>query len=443
MATRDQTRPRERSLHAAAEGSTIATTTQSSRQSCLPLSRSPPNPLQRHHGERCLVINIIVAINKTVTSLIRAISACAAIAGASNLAERNIYQSVDVLGCASSHYRRQSLVQRVQANRTSPRKRGIAPSLSLSAAPMELTKKIKIALDETRMLILGAQILLGFQFRGVFDNGFDQLPSNLRYLEGIALLPMICVIALLIAPGPYHRIVEGGEDSKYFLWLVSVIVNLALLPFAIALGLDVLVTSSRIFGNMAGAWAGIGLAAVALGFWYGLPHLRKRRNAKQEPVMAFRDTDTPSSTPLDVKIDQLLTEARVILPGAQALFGFQLAIVFTQSFGGLASVPMLVHAASLLLVALAVVLLMAPAAYHRIAYEGEVSADMHRVGSVLVTAATIPLALGLAGDTYVVIGKITASPAAAISAAGAAFTLLIGLWHAYPLIAASIRHRPR
>src|SRR5215469_16528796 len=165
---------------------------------------------------------------------------------------------------------------------------------------MELTKKIKIALDETRMLILGAQILLGFQFRGVFDNGFDQLPSNLRYLEGIALLPMICVIALLIAPGPYHRIVEGGEDSKYFLWLVSVIVNLALLPFAIALGLDVLVTSSRIFGNMAGAWAGIGLAAVALGFWYGLPHLRKRRNAKQEPVMAFRDTDTPSSTPLDV-----------------------------------------------------------------------------------------------------------------------------------------------
>src|SRR5215472_4839868 len=97
MATRDQTRPRERSLHAAAEGSTIATTTQSSRQSCLPLSRSPPNPLQRHHGERCLVINIIVAINKTVTSLIRAISACAAIAGASNLAERNIYQSVDVL----------------------------------------------------------------------------------------------------------------------------------------------------------------------------------------------------------------------------------------------------------------------------------------------------------------------------------------------------------
>jgi hypothetical protein len=33
---------------------------------------------------------------------------------------------------------------------------------------MKLAQKIKIALDETRMLVLGVQILLGFQFRGVF-----------------------------------------------------------------------------------------------------------------------------------------------------------------------------------------------------------------------------------------------------------------------------------
>ena len=162
---------------------------------------------------------------------------------------------------------------------------------------MELTKKIKIALDETRMLILGAQILLGFQFRGVFDDGYDQLPKHLRYLDGIALLPMICVVALLIAPGPYHRIVEDGEDNKYFLRLVTVIINLALLPFAIALGLDVVVTSAPIFGYMAGAGAGIALAAVAIAFWYGLPHLRKRRTAEQDPVMAFRDTERRRSHP--------------------------------------------------------------------------------------------------------------------------------------------------
>jgi hypothetical protein len=56
---------------------------------------------------------------------------------------------------------------------------------------MELGKKVKIALDETRILILGAQILVGFQFRGAFQTVFDQLPAWSRYLHATALLLMI------------------------------------------------------------------------------------------------------------------------------------------------------------------------------------------------------------------------------------------------------------
>jgi hypothetical protein len=81
---------------------------------------------------------------------------------------------------------------------------------------MDLAKKVKTALEETRMLILGAQILLGFQFRGVFSDGYEQLPRELRHLHGFALALMVCVVGLLITPGPYHRIVEGGEDSEPF-----------------------------------------------------------------------------------------------------------------------------------------------------------------------------------------------------------------------------------
>ena len=97
--------------------------------------------------------------------------------------------------------------------------------------------------------------------------------------------------------------------------------------------------------------------------------------------MTSSQTEEGSSTPLHAKIEQMLTEARVVLPGAQALFGFQLAIVLTQSFEQLPSASRIVHAASLLLVAVAVVLLMTPAAYHRIVYAGEDTQDMHRVGS--------------------------------------------------------------
>jgi hypothetical protein len=48
---------------------------------------------------------------------------------------------------------------------------------------MKLSDKVKLALEETRILILGAQILLGVGFRGVFAERFDQLPPNTRYLD--------------------------------------------------------------------------------------------------------------------------------------------------------------------------------------------------------------------------------------------------------------------
>src|SRR3981081_2028843 len=78
---------------------------------------------------------------------------------------------------------------------------------------MELSKKVKTALDETRMLILGAQILLGFEVRAAFSDGFDKLPPHSRHLGAFALMLMVPAVALMIMPGPYHRIVEGGQDS--------------------------------------------------------------------------------------------------------------------------------------------------------------------------------------------------------------------------------------
>jgi len=301
---------------------------------------------------------------------------------------------------------------------------------------MELSKKVKIALDETRILILGVQILLGFQLRGVFSDGYEQLPTYVRYLDGLALGLLVCVVGLLITPGPYHRIVESGEDSAHILRLVTVIANLSLFPFALALGLDVFITAGRIFGEAAGADAGIAATAVSVAFWYGFPRTRTRHTGEQERAMISGPFDKPPSTPLDVKIEQMLTEARVVLPGAQALFGFQLAIVLTLSFEQLPGPSKIIHAASIFLVALAVVLLMAPAAY-----AGEDTQDMHRVGSILVTVATVPLALGLAGDIYVVMAKIADSPIAGLVAGVLGLIVLIGLWHAYPLTAAYIRNR--
>ncbi len=236
---------------------------------------------------------------------------------------------------------------------------------------MKLSEKVKIALDETRILILGAQILLGFGFRGVFSERFDELPGYARYADGIGPGLLVCVIGLLIAPGPYHRIAEGGQDSGRLHRFVTVIADLALLPFALALGLGLFVGTEAIFDDsVASAAAGAG-AGLALALWYGLPQLRKRFVGEKERMITRGQSN---ELPLHVKIEQWLT--RRVPAGA----AFRLRW----------------HR-----VALAVMMLMAPAPYHRIVYAGEDTEDMYQVGSVLVTGATLPLGLGLAGDIYV------------------------------------------
>ena len=245
---------------------------------------------------------------------------------------------------------------------------------------------------------------------------------------------MVCAVGLLIAPGPYHRIVEEGEDSGPFHWLVTLFADLALLPFALALGLDLALVAEQIFGRLGAVLAGGGTALLAMIFWYAMPRLRARSHGAREREQTMRHQQQREQTPLPQKIEQMLTEARVILPGAQAMLGFQLAIVLTKAFEQLPPELRYVHAASLGLVAVAVILLMAPAAYHRIVYAGEDNPDMHRTGSILVTAATAPLAGGIAGDVYVVISKI-AGGEIGLASAVLAVLLLFGLWYGLPLVA--------
>lgn len=305
---------------------------------------------------------------------------------------------------------------------------------------MELQKKVKTALDETRMLILGGEILLGFELRGVFADAFEQLPAHSRYLDAVGLGLMVVVIGLLIAPEPYHRIVEGGSDTGSFHDLVTDIADLALLPFALALGIDVFLGAEPIFGRQAATAAGIVGALVALALWYGLPRARRSQSGAKERAMTDRQRNERPETPLHVKIEQVLTEGRVILPGAQALFGFQLSIVLTQAFESLPSSSRVLHGVSAGFVALSVILLMAPAAYHRIVFAGEDNEEMNRVAGWLITLATVPLALGLAGDLYVVIAKIAGTAAGLIAGIGG-LVLLFGLWYGFPCAALLWRGR--
>jgi hypothetical protein len=129
----------------------------------------------------------------------------------------------------------------------------------------------------------------------------------------------------------------------------------------------------------------------------------------------------------------LLDECRMVLPGIQALFGFQLIAVFNQAFGEkLSPGEQQLHFLALYLVALSAGLVMAPAAIHRQSQQREVSERFIWLSSLLVRMSMLPLALGLSLDVYLIARVVFEGLAASLAFAGALFAILMGLWYALP-----------
>jgi hypothetical protein len=289
----------------------------------------------------------------------------------------------------------------------------------------DLDRRVKTALDETRLLILGVQVLLGFEFQSFFQDGFSSLSAGSKSICALSLYLVILSVGRLVVPSMEHRLVEAGRSTRRLVRAANAFAGLGLVPLTASLGLSTYVVIERHFGATAGIASGLALACVAAFAWFGL-----------ELLIGFSTTGNhmeQSRTPLATRIEQLLTEARLIIPGAQALFGFQFIAMLTTGFDRLPQHAKLVHAAALCLIALNVILLMTPAALHRLSFGGEDTVSFLRIGSAFVVAAPVFLAGGIALETYVVVLKVYESEAWAAAGAAAGFLVLIALWYALPL----------
>jgi hypothetical protein len=127
-------------------------------------------------------------------------------------------------------------------------------------------------------------------------------------------------------------------------------------------------------------------------------------------------------------------EARMLLPGVQAVMGFQLVAVFNNRFVELTADEQRLHLGAFLLLVIAMGLIMAPAAYHRQAERGIISRRFVDLASRLLTWALFPLAVGVALDTYLIASLIFAGLTIPIVAAVAVGLVLLGLWFTMPTL---------
>ena len=290
---------------------------------------------------------------------------------------------------------------------------------------MEIESRLKTALDESRLLILGAQVLFGFQFEAVFQELFADIPASSRTIHCAGLVMLLISVGLLIAPSLFHQIMFDGESRPGAVTTATMLAGASLLPLTIGLGAAAYITFEQLFSRGVGIAAGTGFTIIALGLLYGLGFALRKDRRKQMPEQQHQ-------TPLKTKVEQMLTEARVIIPGGQALLGFQLIATLTKAFNELPDMFKYLHCVGLCAVALSVVLLMTPAAVHRIGFEGEDDPAFFRIGSSLVIAGTIPLAVGIAADVAVVFFKAMESTDVAVAAGAGALAVLLGFWFAYP-----------
>ena len=141
---------------------------------------------------------------------------------------------------------------------------------------MDQHRKLKTALDESRLLILGAQVLFGFLFQAVFQDLFRDIPPASQAVQCAGLEFMLLSICLLIAPSLYHQIIFAGESRPGAVTYASRFAGASLLPLTLGLGASVFVVFEHLFGRTTGVIFGTGFTVGSLLLLYGLGFALRR-----------------------------------------------------------------------------------------------------------------------------------------------------------------------
>src|SRR5262245_38905471 len=152
------------------------------------------------------------------------------------------------------------------------------------------------------------------------------------------------------------------------------------------------------------------------------------------------DRDEIFQESLEQEATFILEESRMVLPGIQALFGFQLIAVFNQGFvEKLTPTEQVVHLAAFALVAIATALIITPAAYHRQAEREQISEYFVRLASRLLTVALLFLMAGTALDAFLVARIVTGLVEVSVAIAVALGLVFFGLWFVFPRVGRRLR----
>lgn len=160
--------------------------------------------------------------------------------------------------------------------------------------------------------------------------------------------------------------------------------------------------------------------------------LKTQENLTFSEFMSGSNNPAKQTLSLSTAAELILEECRMVLPGIQALFGFQLIAVFSDGFEQkLDSFEQILHLIAIGLVVTATALIMAPAAYHRQTSPLQITEKFIKLATRLLLWSMLPLALGICIDFYL-IAQIILDNSLSLPLTAALFAIFLILWFALP-----------
>ena len=142
------------------------------------------------------------------------------------------------------------------------------------------------------------------------------------------------------------------------------------------------------------------------------------------------DEETPKER-RDRELVELLQEMRVAITGVQVLFAFLLTLPFTERYRHLSADERKVHFLAILAAALSSLLLIAPAANHRLLFRDGTKELLLRAANKLVIVGLVMLAAGIGLSLYLATAVIFSTPVAAVTAA-LVLAVTVFAWFVFP-----------
>jgi len=130
---------------------------------------------------------------------------------------------------------------------------------------------------------------------------------------------------------------------------------------------------------------------------------------------------------LNRQMTELLNELRVAMPGVQVLFAFLLAVPFQQRFQTVNAFQRDVYLVTLLAAATATAFLIAPSAYHRIAFQEHEKERIIQMGTRQFVCGIVALAVAMTGAVLLVTDVLFQAATTVVVVVGVA-ALFAWLW---------------